>query len=1005
MPSLCYTMPSKFLVPFELPDYQGIPSSTADPGFVLAYVKHGWWTKHDGVAETDLVLQRPLDGFTEVDRYANPVTASDTVLGAIEKIQRSLSTLKLTGDVTGTAQYFGGELIIQTTGGGGIDCTELLNCQVIIDIQGNITGLDTRVSTLEGLPAASILSTDITNWNDAYSWGDHALAGYLTSYTETDPVFTASVAAGILLADVTNWNTAYGWGNHASAGYLTTETDPEFAASAAYNIAQTDIDKWTDAYGWGNHALAGYITAEADTLDTVTTRGNTTTNLITVGGITATGVTSTIYAGTATRLRTEANNVVFERLSSSGFMKIYINQTTLSPTAKSYMGFNNATLNVVLSNEQTSGGLELRTQDLVRQTIFANGNVAINTTTDSGYKLDVNGSIRAQGIFYGIEIRTGAHAFRDQMYISHTADGWTKQSTYNVAGAHALTFVGDLRFASSAAIKAVFAFNGTYSNNGTIYTGESSLMKIFTGDAFGNTVGTTNLNNYGVNLMPTLNYTTGTSTFTGYYYNPTVTSATGLTHYAMNLVTGLVKIGNLASASTSMVVADSTGVLSVQSIPVVPTYGFEDVLLNNPVLTGDHTIDGGGFSIFWDSFNKYGAYVAERIDFTVQTPTQSAQMLSVVSGGSTSIGLYTNDTSIGSAGIEVTPAAIYMKTPNYSTGSTGDVLTLVDPASGEVEFQTPTGGGIALTDLSASAPLQYNNTTGAFSITQATTSTDGYLSSTDWNTFNGKQDTLVSGTNIKTINGDSILGSGNELIFEADRAKYGYEYFTDFMAGLTATNATDGKGFLAIYSGTGTAILPSAVPTVRATNQQGFLQFATGTTATGYAGITANNTATNYFITGGGEMTYTAFVFLPTLSTSVERYRVVLGYGSVTNNNAEANGAFFTYDEGGTSNGSTASANWQCITSASSVRTLTTTTTAVSTSAWVKLTVVINAAANSVAFYIDNTLVATHTTNIPTGTSQLIQPKIQIAKTVGTTARSLYADYFGYRQTYTNAKT
>jgi hypothetical protein len=40
---------------------------------------------------------------------------------------------------------------------------------------------------------------------------------YLTS--ESDPVFSASPAAGIDSTDITNWDTAYGWGNHASAGY------------------------------------------------------------------------------------------------------------------------------------------------------------------------------------------------------------------------------------------------------------------------------------------------------------------------------------------------------------------------------------------------------------------------------------------------------------------------------------------------------------------------------------------------------------------------------------------------------------------------------------------------------------------------------------------------------------------------------------------------------------------------------------------------------------------
>jgi hypothetical protein len=43
----------------------------------------------------------------------------------------------------------------------------------------------------------------------------------------------------------------------------------------------------------------------------------------------------------------------------------------------------------------------------------------------------------------------------------------------------------------------------------------------------------------------------------------------------------------------------------------------------------------------------------------------------------------------------------------------------------------------------------------------ANTTTKGFLTSTDWNTFNGKQDLLVSGTNIKTVNGATLLGSGN----------------------------------------------------------------------------------------------------------------------------------------------------------------------------------------------------------------------------------------------------
>lgn len=77
------------------------------------------------------------------------------------------------------------------------------------------------------------------------------------SFTLSDVQFAVVHATG---GNSSNWNTAYGWGNHASAGYLTsfTETDPVFVASEAYNITSTDTSNWDTAYLWGNHALAGY---------------------------------------------------------------------------------------------------------------------------------------------------------------------------------------------------------------------------------------------------------------------------------------------------------------------------------------------------------------------------------------------------------------------------------------------------------------------------------------------------------------------------------------------------------------------------------------------------------------------------------------------------------------------------------------------------------------------------------------------------------------------------
>lgn len=59
--------------------------------------------------------------------------------------------------------------------------------------------------------------------------------------------------------------------------------------------------------------------------------------------------------------------------------------------------------------------------------------------------------------------------------------------------------------------------------------------------------------------------------------------------------------------------------------------------------------------------------------------------------------------------------------------------------------------------------------TQVLSLALASTSTAGALSSTDWNTFSGKQDALVSGTNIKTINSNSLLGAGNISVVTTDQ--------------------------------------------------------------------------------------------------------------------------------------------------------------------------------------------------------------------------------------------
>jgi len=75
---------------------------------------------------------------------------------------------------------------------------------------------------------------------------------YLTSFTETDPVFTASAAYNITTTQISNWDTAYSWGDHSSAGYVTSspsETSLTNVVLQTLNNPNFYGDSLTDRFG------------------------------------------------------------------------------------------------------------------------------------------------------------------------------------------------------------------------------------------------------------------------------------------------------------------------------------------------------------------------------------------------------------------------------------------------------------------------------------------------------------------------------------------------------------------------------------------------------------------------------------------------------------------------------------------------------------------------------------------------------------------------------------
>ena len=109
-------------------------------------------------------------------------------------------------------------------------------------------------------------------------------------------------------------------------------------------------------------------------------------------------------------------------------------------------------------------------------------------------------------------------------------------------------------------------------------------------------------------------------------------------------------------------------------------------------------------------------------------------------------------------------------------------------------FNSKQPAGTYVTSVTGTAPVvSSGGTTPAISMAAATGSVNGYLTSTDWTTFNSKQAALVSGSNIKTVNGTTLLGSG-------DLGTIGVAYGGTGLTTLTAARIPYGNGTSAFNS-------------------------------------------------------------------------------------------------------------------------------------------------------------------------------------------------------------
>lgn len=182
--------------------------------------------------------------------------------------------------------------------------------------------------------------------------------------------------------------------------------------------------------------------------------------------------------------------------------------------------------------------------------------------------------------------------------------------------------------------------------------------------------------------------------------------------------------------------------------------------------------DGGTLSAYWDNsnlvtsvFGRIGDVVAESGDYTTSQVTEGTNLYYTQSRFNTAFSEKSTTDLTEGTNLYFTNARARTAISNTATGLTY--------SSGTGVLSTTAGYGIPTTATQANWDTAYTNritsaasplsiTSNAISISQANVSTNGYLSATDWNTFNNKQ---AAGNYITALTGEaSASGPGSASV-------------------------------------------------------------------------------------------------------------------------------------------------------------------------------------------------------------------------------------------------
>jgi hypothetical protein len=276
-------------------------------------------------------------------------------------------------------------------------------------------------------------------------------------------------------------------------------------------------------------------------------------------------------------------------------------------------------LNATRSSVTTKSVLTVVNNGAFYLRMFANGNLAIGTTTDNGYKLDVNGNTAVRGSLLVTDtagtLRTAISGF-DNNEIAFNGTRWVPDASSNITYSNGQLTLGgsNPRILAGNQDIIITNVNGNVPNSYITLrgVGATSIYSNRTRDIVLLTMstvipsGSSNINYNSLSISPSVDYSgvTGSSIFRGLYYAPILTGFVG-EHEAIRTAAGKVIHQGLTNATHSDVVYynSTTGELTYGALPTPATPTLDAVTTagnstTNGITVGASVIDG---ITIWDS--------------------------------------------------------------------------------------------------------------------------------------------------------------------------------------------------------------------------------------------------------------------------------------------------------------------------------------------------------------------------------------------------------------------